>query len=362
MVGHQTVIYSLPTPQSILISLSGVLVKRALYLSAVLTLAIITALAAGIFGYRANINFTRSEAERLAAEANNLMLTRGDTNLIALLTIRSLNMGYTPTGDAILADLTTLALPPRELRGHQSDVWDADFSPDGKVLATGSSNKTIRLWDLATGETIHIFSGDTNGFAEIAFSPDGKTIVAAGDTDKSARILDVASGQTVKLLSGHTGAVVDVALSPDGKYIVTASLDFTARIWDVATGQTLHVLTGHSGHLTRMAVPPDGKYVVTGSLDRRARLWDASTGQQVQVFDHPDVISAVAYSPDGKYFATGCEDLVARLWEASTGQMVREFSGADALGIEFSPDGRFFLNCPSLREHCLIKYLLSKLG
>jgi WD40 repeat protein/transcriptional regulator with XRE-family HTH domain len=317
--------------------------KRAIYLSAILTLAIIAALAAGLFGYRANISLTRSGAERLAAEANNLVLTHGDTNLIALLTIRSLHMDYTPTGDAILADLTTLELPPRELRGHTADVWGADFSPDGKVLATGSSDKTIRLWDLGTGKTIRIFSGDTSGYEEIAFSPDGKYIIAAGGTDKMAHLLDVDGGQIVKLLSGHTAAVVDVAFSPDGKYIVTASVDTTARIWDVATGQTVHVLTGHSDHITRIAVSPDGKYVVTGSVDRTARLWDASTGKEVRVFDHPGVISAVAYSPDGKYFATGCEDLVARLWEASTGQLVREFLGADALGIEFSPDGRLLL-------------------
>ena len=248
------------------------------------------------------------------------MLTHGDTNLIALLTIRSLNMHYTPTGDAILADVTTLEPPPRELRGHMSDIWGADFSPDGKVLATGSSDKTIRLWDLATGETIRIFSGDTSGFAEVAFSPDGKTIVTAGGTDNTVYLLDVAAGQTVKVLSGHTAAVADVAFFSDGNYIVSGREDSTARIWDVATGQTVHVLTGHSDAITRMAVSPDGKYVVTGSVDRTARLWDASTGKQVRVFDHPEVVSAVAYSPDGKYFATGCEDIVVRLWEASTGR------------------------------------------
>ena len=317
--------------------------RRALYLAGVLTLTTIATLIAGLFAYRANVNFTHSEAERLNAEANNLMLTQGDTNLIALLTIRSLNMDYTPTGDAILADVTTLELPPRELRGHTADVWGADFSPDGKYLATGSSDQTVRLWDPATGETIRIFSSDTSSLEELAFSPDGKTIVAAGYTDKSAHVFDVASGQQVKLLSGHTAPVVDVDFSPNGKYIVTASEDFTARIWNVATGQTLHVLTGHSEHITRMAVSPDGKFVVTGSVDRTARLWDASTGKQVQVFDHPGIIGAVAYSPDGKYFATGCEDLVARLWEVSTGRVVREFPAADVLGIEFSPDGRFLL-------------------
>jgi WD40 repeat protein len=325
---------------------SGQLRKRAIYLSVVLTLAIIAALTAGLFAHRANVNFTHSEADRLAAEANNLMLTHGDTNLIALLTIRSLRIDYTPAADAILANLMTLELPPREFKGHTGDVvFGADFSPDGKYLATGSTDRTVRLWDLVTGKTIHIFSSDTSGFEEVAFSPDGKYIVAAGTTDKTAHLLDVASGQTVRVFSGHSAAVSDVAFFPDGKSVVSGGEDFTARIWDVATGQTVHVLTGHSAAITRLAVSPDGKYVVTGSVDRTARLWDVVTGKQVRAFDHPEVVSSIAYSPDSKYIATGCEDDVARLWDASTGQMIREFSGhtGDVLGIEFSPDGHLLL-------------------
>jgi WD40 repeat protein/transcriptional regulator with XRE-family HTH domain len=320
--------------------------KRAIYLYAVLTLAIIAALVAGLFGYRANTSLTRSEAERIAAEANNLLLTQGDNNLIALLAISSLNMDYTPTGDAVLAGVTTLGLPPRELRGHTADVWGADFSPDGKLLATGSSDKTIRLWELASGETIRIFSSDTSGLEEIAFSPDGKTIVAAGwegTADNDVSLFSVASGQVVRVFSGHSAAVYDVTFFPDGKSIVSGGEDFNSRIWDVATGQTVHVLTGHRDSMTRLAVSPDGKYVVTGSVDQTARLWEVATGKQVRIFDHPGGIGAVAYSPDGKYLVTGGEVYVARVWEASTGQMVREFLGADALGIDFSPDGRFLL-------------------
>jgi WD40 repeat protein/class 3 adenylate cyclase len=327
--------------------------RRALYLAGVLTLTIIATLIAGFFAYRANVNFTHSEAERLTAEANNLMLTHGDTNLIALLTIRSLNMDYTPTGDAILADVTTLELPPRELRGHTADVWGADFSPDGKYLVTGSSDRTARLWDLATGETIRVFSRSRGSLEGVAFSPDGKYMLTANTQDNTASLWDVASGQEMQVFSGHTATVVDVKFSPDGKYIVTASEDSTARIWDVATGQTVHALTGHSDFITRLAVSPDGKYVVTGSGDRTARLWDASTGKQVRLFDHPGVIGAVAYSPDGNYFATGCEDLVVRLWEASTGQVLREFLGGEVLGIEFSPDGRFLLTGGSDRTALL---------
>src|SRR5688572_1551169 len=256
--------------------------RRAVYLVGVLVLAIIAALTAGVFANRnatlagqiasiaqtaqvantqAIADFTRSEAQRLAAEANSLMLNKGDMNLIALLAIRSLNMQYTPSGDAVLAGLTTLESPPRVFTGHSSDVWGVDFSPDGKYLVTGSSDRTARLWDVATGETIRVFSGHTE--------------------------------------------IDGVDFSPDGKYLLTGGgADLTARLWDVATSETLHVLTGHSGgYLPRVAFSPDGKYVLTaGDTDRTARLWDVATGNEVMVFSgHPELVAAVAFSPDGKY-------------------------------------------------------------
>ena len=333
--------------------------RRAIYLVGILTLAVIAALAAGVFANRnatlaqqnasiaqtAQADFTRSEAQRLAAEANNLILNQGDTNLIALLAIRSLNMQYTPSGDAVLAGLTNLPVPLLELRGHTADVWGADFSPDSKYLVTGSSDKTARLWDLATGETIRIFSGHTGEVGIVTFSPDGKYLLTGGGEDHTARIWDVASGETVQVFSGHTGWVEAGDFSPDGKLIfTTGGYDKTARIWDVATGQTVHVLTGHSDIITRMAVSPDGKYVLTGSVDRTGRLWDTATGKQVRVFSHPDVVSAMAFSRDGKYVATGCEDNKTRLWDALTGQLVRELPyQAFVAGIDFSPDGRFLL-------------------
>src|SRR5215216_2337494 len=316
-------------------------------------IAVMLAILAGVFSIQSNqnaelaeANLTHSEAQRLAAEANSLMLSHGDTNLIALLAIRSLTMKYTPSGDAVLESLTTLGTPPREFKGHTADVWGVAFSPDGKYLATGSSDKTARLWEVATGETIRIFPGHTGEVGEVAFSPDGKYLVTAA-TDHTARLWEIASGQTVQVFSGHTGGVDSVAFSPNGKYLVTnGGDDQTARIWDVATGETLHVLTGHSGgYLPRVAFSPDGKYVLTGGLDLTARLWDVDTGNQVQVFLMPDTTESVAFSPDGKYVAIGNSDYVARIWDIATGQIVDEFTGHQGLvqGIKFSPHGRFLL-------------------
>jgi WD40 repeat protein len=325
--------------------------RRAVYLLGVLALAVIAALTAGIFANRNVTNLTRSEAQRLAAEANNLMLRNGNTNLIALLTIRSLNTLYTPSGDAMLANVTTLEVPPREFTGHTSDVWAVAFSPDGKYLVTGSKDKTTRLWDLGTGQTTRVFSGSTGDVGEVTFSPDGKYLVTAGgheseDGDNTARLWDVASGQMLRVFSGHTAIVNSVAFSPDGKSIITAGgADQTARIWDLATGKTLHVLTGHTMPVVDVAFSPDGKYVVTASLDGTARLWDAATGSEVRSFSgYTEGVGAVVFSPDGNYIATA-DDLVARLWDTATGQSVREFSGPQGpLGdIQFSPDGRFLL-------------------
>jgi WD40 repeat protein len=319
--------------------------RRALYLIGVLAIAMIAALAAGIFGYRANANFTRSEAQRLAAEADKLMLNNGDTNLIALLSIRSLKMQYTPSGDAILSSLTTLEVPPQELKGHTSDLWGVDFSPDGKYVVTSSNDKTVRLWDLATGETIRIFSGHTAEVWDVVFSPDGKYLLT-GSADQTARLWDAMNGETVQVFSGHIGSVDAVAFSPDGKYVVTTgSTDKTARLWNIASGKTMHIFVGHSDLVIRVAYSPDGKYMLTASVDGTVRLWDPAAGSEVRVFDHPSVPGAIAFSPDGKYIATGCEDNKVRMWDVNNGELVREFMGHEGFvqGVRFSPNGRFLL-------------------
>jgi len=321
--------------------------RRATYLAVVLVLAIIAALTAVVFANRNAANLTHSESQRLAAEANSLLLNSGDTNLIALLAIRSLTMQYTPSGDAILANLTTLEAPPLEFEGHKADVWGVEFSPDGKYLATGSSDQTAHLWDVATGETLRTLSGHTGEIDGVAFSPDGKYLATAGGADHTARLWDVATGETFRIFSGHTGSVDDVAFSPDGKLLVTAgSEDLTARLWDVATGETLHVLTGHTDYVPRVAFSPDGKYVLTTG-DQTARLWEVATGEQVKVFPGADYkgFSAVAFSSDGKYIATGSDDHIARVWDIASGKLVREFSGHQGFvnGVAFSPDGHFLL-------------------
>ncbi len=165
-------------------------------------------------------------------------------------------------------------------------------------------------YDFSVLKTIPTISN----ISSLAFSPDGKTVIA-GSIDKTARLWDIKTGQQLHILRGHTDCIISVAYSPDGKTIITGSHDNTARLWDVTTGEQLHILQGHTQDIFSVAFSPDGKNVITGSLDTTARLWDISTGEQLQLLQgHTDCITSVAYSPDGKTVITGSNDTSARLW------------------------------------------------
>jgi WD40 repeat protein/transcriptional regulator with XRE-family HTH domain len=288
-------------------------------------------------------DFTRSEAQRLAVEANSIRLNNGDPNLVALLAIQSLNIHYTPSGDAVLSSLASLQVPPRVLSGHTDHINSIELSPDGNYLATASNDKTARLWNLATGETIQVFSGHTDNVTDLVFTPDGKTLLTTS-VDGTAHLWNIATGKSEKIFSAATEIYL-VAFSPDGQHFVTAGPDGEVLIWDVTAGKTVELLSGHTKMVTRVAYSPDGKYVLTGSNDNTARLWDAATGEQVETYaGHANGVSSLAFSPDGKYFATG-DDYVVRLWNIATGQIVREFSGhkASVSSIQLSPDGQLLL-------------------
>ena len=227
------------------------------------------------------------------------------------------------------------------LKGHTGSVLSIAFSPDGKRIVTGSSDKTVRVWDAVTAQELLTLKGHTVAVVAVAFSPDGSRIVT-GSSDKTVRVWDAVTAQELLTLKGHTVAVVAVAFSPDGSRIVTGSSDKTVRVWDAVTAQELLTLKEHTDFVTAVAFSPDGSRIVTGDNDA-ASLRDIATGKVLLTLkEHTGYVAAVAFSPDGSRIVTGSWGKTVRVWDAVTGKILitlKEHTGSIA-AVAFSPDGK----------------------
>jgi WD40 repeat protein len=220
----------------------------------------------------------------------------------------------------------------RTLFGHGDDTAPVCFSPDGKTLASGDGT----IWDAATGRELCTLAGQERRVHIIGFSPDGKTLAGWPDRD-TIKLWDAATGRELRTLSGLKGSV---CFSPDGKTLASTGDDTTLRLWDVASGRELHTLSGHIDHAVDVCFSPDGKTLASWGLDKTVRLWDTATGRELRTLSgHEDRVESVCFSPDGKTLASREWGGTVKLWNTATGSELHTLSGHNGL-VCFSPDGK----------------------
>jgi WD40 repeat protein len=218
--------------------------------------------------------------------------------------------------------------PFQVLRGHSDRILSITFSPNGQIIASGSADRTIKLWHPQTGKLIKTLQGHRSWIWEIAISPDSK-FLASGSYDHTVKVWDLESGECLQTLQGHPSSVLSVRFSHDGKTLFSSGYDHIVKHWVLKTGQCLHTWEADSSNrVWAMEISPNSQHLATGGDDNSIKLWDIETGACLRIFSgHSHPVVSLIFTPNGDRLISGSSDRTIKIWDVLTGDCLETLQG-----------------------------------
>jgi WD40 repeat protein len=244
----------------------------------------------------------------------------------------------------------------RQIRAHQGFAWSVAVSPTERWLATGGEDAAIKLWNLETSQCCKVLKGHLSAVRAIAFSSQGVSadpgelagLLASGSSDGTVKLWDLSTGTCLRTFQGHRSRIWGLAMHPDGQMIASGSFDHTVRIWQHDREDCLQVLDGHTHWIWGVAFSPDGTKLATASGDHTIKLWDTQTWKCLDTLQgHISWVQAVDFSPDSQYLVSGSVDTTVKVWDLQKGCCLQTFLGHTnwIYTVLFAKNGQTVISC-----------------
>ena len=221
---------------------------------------------------------------------------------------------------------TTGSLLVNSLQSSQGHITALAWSPDGKLMASGGTNRTIKIWDASSWFQLHTLKNHQEMISALTWNPSGTQLLSASH-DKTIKVWDIYSARQQMVLT-HEAEVTRISYAPNGRFIVSGSRDGVIKVWEADTGLLIRTIKEHGGGITALHICPDSQVLVSGSEDKTIQLWDANTGKNLQIFEeYWTEVNAVLLSKGAEFLFSATDDATLKQWRSASGNVQQTFRG-----------------------------------